>query len=439
MLSELAHGNLRKAKLSDERPLLRDLEAIPFTEDGRTAVLLRDPLQIGEQAVAVAPEFYRLMLLLDGTNTPSDIQWKFSQRLGQELPRSQLESLLRRLDALLFLDNEHFRQEQARVLLAFRSQSVRESVHAGLSYPAVARETNQALSSLYVHPDGAGLAQAPGSREVRALIAPHIDLRLGGPTYTHAYRYLRESILPERFIILGIGHMGLPESFSIAQKDFRTPLGTARCDRPFLAELEKQLGSGTFAEDLSHRTEHSIEFQVLFLQHLFEDRSFSIVPVLTSFSFRQLRPGTDCEAGIGKLIEALRSAEAACPKRTCYIASVDLAHLGPRYGDDEAPDDSAVVETMSQDRALLEPVLRGDAGGFLDRVEADGNRRQVCGVSAIYTLLRLFPGLRGRMLAHNYCRMDETGSVVTYASLAFPIAAEESSGSDADPVDVPRS
>lgn len=421
MMSELAHGNPQRATSFDERPALRGLEAIPFTQDGRTAILLRDPLQIGEQAVAVSPDFYWLMLLFDGTRTIAELHEEFSRRTGQSFQKDQLLGLLRQLDDLFFLDNDRFRRRKARALREFRAQTVRPSVHCGVSYPEDPVEVNRMLSSMYVHPDGAGLAAAPMSREVKALIAPHIDLRLGGPTYTHAYRFLRESVLPERFVIFGIGHMGLPEFFSIARKDFQTPLGTALCDRAFISELEGALGRGTFAEDLIHRTEHSIEFQVLFLQHVYEDRKFSIVPVLTSFSYGDLRAGKKSEREIRRLIDAFHRAEEQCPKRTCYIASVDLAHLGPRYGDDHAPDDSAVAETMARDRILLERVTGGDSEGFLSCIAKERNRRQVCGFSAIYTLLCLFPGMRGQVLAQNHCRMDETGSVVTYASLAFTV------------------
>ena len=419
MMSELAHGDPKRITGLDERPALRGLEAIPFVQDGRTAILLRDPLQIGTRAVAVSPDFYWLMLLLDGTRTIAELQDEFSRRAGQPFQKNQLITLLRQLDDLLFLDGDRFRRRKARALRDFRAQTVRPAVHAGVSYPERPDEVGQLLSSMYVHPDGAGLAGPPKSREVKALIAPHIDLRLGGPTYTYAYRFLRESILPERFVILGIGHMGLPQFFSIARKDFQTPLGTAPCDRDYIEELEKALGRDTFGEDLIHRTEHSIEFQVLFLQHVYEDRKFSIVPVLTSFSYSDLQGRPESDMQIRTLIDALHQAEQNCPKRTCYIAGVDLAHLGPRYGDDRAPDASAVSETMAQDRILLETVINGDSERFLSCIGAEHNRRQVCGFSAIYTLLRLFPGMRGQMLAQSYCRIDETGSVVTYASLAF--------------------
>ena len=419
MEPELTHGNLRSATHLGERPRLRDLEAIPFEQDGQATVLLRDPLQIGDQAVAVVPDFYWLMLLIDGTRTVDQLQREFSRRIGQPFQIDRLTALLEQLDGLLFLDNERFRDQKSRVVEEYRAQSVRPSSHAGISYPESRDETSRMLSSLYVHPGGAGLAGTPCDRGVEALIAPHIDLRLGGPTYTHAYRYLKESVLPERFVILGIGHMGLPDFFSISPKDFRTPLGIARCDREYVAEVERVLGPETFAEDLTHRNEHSIEFQVLFLQHLLEDRKFSIVPILTSFSYRDVRGNHRFETSFRRLLDALDRAAGSSPKRTCYVASVDLAHLGPRYGHECAPDSAAVEETLERDRALLRTVAAGDSERFLACIEEERNERQVCGFSAIYTLLRLLPDARGRMLAQGHCRMDESGSVVTYASLAF--------------------
>ena len=68
--------------------------------------------------------------------------------------------------------------------------------------------------------------------------------------------------------------------FTAATVDFQTPLGIAETDREFVNELGVELGFDPAAEELLHISEHVIEFQVIFLQHLFQGKhSFKIVPV----------------------------------------------------------------------------------------------------------------------------------------------------------------
>jgi len=68
--------------------------------------------------------------------------------------------------------------------------------------------------------------------------------------------------------------------FSLSGKDFETPLGVAECDRLWVEKLKAAGGNVIATNDFAHRAEHSIEFQVLFLQHILPKDSFAIVPVL---------------------------------------------------------------------------------------------------------------------------------------------------------------
>jgi MEMO1 family protein len=405
--------------MSDERPRLRNLEALPHREGGRVGIILRDPQQIGPEAVMVAPQFYSLLTLFDGRNSVLDIQAELTRRTGRIFFRREVEEIIDRMDRLFYLDNANFRRRKEVLLAEFRAQSVREAHHAGIGYPADREALNDLIVSLFQNPEGAGLPAGASRRRVRALMAPHIDLRLGGSTYTHAYRFLAESDPPDLFVILGIGHMGLPRLFSISGKDFRTPLGTARCDRPYLAAVNRLLGDHLFQEDLSHRTEHTIEFQILFLQHLFGDRGVHIAPILASFTYQDLEKPANRDL-VRRFVEALKEAAIGVGRRVCYVASVDLAHIGPRYGDGFAPDIGGVREVMARDREALAFVAGADAEGFLSVIREEKDRRRVCGFPAIYTLLHLVESLDGRLLAHSHCRIDDNGSFVTYASMAFP-------------------
>ncbi len=409
--------------MSNAYPKLRQLEALPHAEGEKPVVLLRDPSQIGEETLVVSPQLYQLLMLFDGTNSVLDIQTILTRQAGQIVFREQVESLVNHLDKAYFLDNENFRKRRAEVERKFKSQSVRPAHLAGEGYPADESELRDLLGSFYQSVEGAGLPDAQQEKRIRALVAPHIDLRLGGPTYTHAYRRLAESEPSDLFVILGTGHMGVQNCFSVCVKDFETPLGTAEADVEFAECFERTVGPETFGEELSHRNEHTIEFQLLFLQHVLASHKFKIFPVLASFSYADLilpnRKKGACAEQVFKFVQALKAAEASTGRRVCVIASVDLAHVGPLYGDRFTPDPSTIENVKAKDLEMLAFVTEGDSEGFSNFVASELDRRKICGFPCLYTLLHYLQDQEGELLAHSHCQMDATGSFVTYASLVF--------------------
>jgi hypothetical protein len=67
---------------------------------------------------------------------------------------------------------------------------------------------------------------------------------------------------------------------------------------------------------------------------------------------------------------------------------------------------------------MLESVVAADARGFYADVAADRDARRICGLSAIYSLLRLVPGARGRLL--RYRQWPDPEGAVTFCAVAFP-------------------
>ena len=408
--------------MSSDYPRLRALEAFPHHEDGRTLVVLRDPTQISEQLLVVSPELFQLFPLFNGKNSVRDIQVELSRRQGRVVHLEELARILEYLDQAHFLDNPNFRTYHEQLLEEFRNASVRKPRHAGVAYPNTASELRDQLDAFYTHPEGAGLPVSGERREVKAIVAPHIDLRSGGPAYTHAFRALAESAFPDLYLILGTGHMGLPQLFSISSKTFETPLGSSEVDADFLAAVREQLPEPLFAEDISHRHEHTIEFQLVFLHHLLAGRPARILPVLCSFSYRDFQDeegAREASVMFDRFIEGLQAAERLTGKKVTVIASVDFAHIGPRYGDVFTPDDRTITQVAAADTLMLDGLCTGDPGRFFSFVAEEQDRRRICGFPALYTMLRLKPGLKGRSLCHRHTVMDAGGSFVTYGSLVF--------------------
>ncbi len=72
---------------------------------------------------------------------------------------------------------------------------------------------------------------------------------------------------------------------------------------------------------------------------------------------------------------------------------MDLAHVGPRFGDPEPNTAESLAAVGTADQDMLEAVVAGDPTGFYASVAHDGDRRRICGLSPIYTFLRALPGV----------------------------------------------
>jgi hypothetical protein len=157
------------------------------------------------------------------------------------------------------------------------------------------------------------------------------------------------------------------------------------------------------------------------LRHLLgKRRPFSILPVLASYAHEAVWARTDPEADprVPRFIDGLLETMAASGRKTCLIAGVDLAHVGPRFGDAEANTDESLAAVAAADRRMLEAVVAGEPTSFYASVAHDGDRRRICGLSPIYTFLRALPGVRGRLI--RYSQWPDPEGAVTFCAAAFP-------------------
>ena len=93
--------------------------------------------------------------------------------------------------------------------------------------------------------------------------------------------------------------------------------------------------------------------------------------------------------------------------------------MGPRYGDDFQPNEAMIQEVKRKDQEMLESILSADSDAFFAYIASEQDQRRICGFPALYTMLHLLNGEKGRLLSHNHTIMDPTGSFVTYASAVF--------------------
>jgi len=118
-------------------------------------------------------------------------------------------------------------------------------------------------------------------------------------------------------------------------------------------------------------------------------------------------------------IESLAKAIDVYDKPVCLIASADLAHLGPKFGDPRPLDYYGRERCSRKDRELLEIVANQDRKVFQESMLKDHDARRICGYPPMTALLDLLPPSRGMLLNYDLAVVDNQGSVVTFAGMAF--------------------
>lgn len=388
----------------DSRPRLRaDLQFLVPDDESVPFLFVRDPAGYVEGI----DRLHRSTLAV--------LQHCTGERAVREFPvdvdASELLGFLAQLDAAHFFEGERLeRAKEARA--RWLAAPVRPAAHAGRAYPAGEHEARAFLDS---HLALAGDHDGPLTR----LVAPHIDLRLGAEVHGHAHARLKAGGRPDVVVVLGVCHEESERPFVACRKDFATPLGTVPHDAPFLDALEARYGEALDDGVLVHETEHSVEFQALWIAHHWPGDPPPMVPLLLRGFHEQIQAKTS-PRGVGhveRFLDALK--ETLDGRRAVVVASVDLAHVGPLYDDPEGLDEEGERGLAEADRELLDAMAANDAEAFFAAVARDGDARHVCGTAPIYLTLRLGE-TEGYVLKYGQGRIHpESGSVVSYAAVAF--------------------
>jgi AmmeMemoRadiSam system protein B len=378
---------------------------------------IRDLEGLNPETLIVTPQAYFIIAHMDGANSLVDLQAAYMRRFGDMLFGENVDALIQQLDAQLFLENENSRSRMEQMIAEFRNQPSRPAFHAGISYEADPDKLRAQLQGFFVPENGGPGDPRPADAErvIAGLMAPHIDLRSGGPSFAYVYKTLLEAHPIDTCVILGTGHEPLSHHFALSRKNFETPLGLVLADQDFIDEFTSRCGLDFFADEFAHRREHTVEFQTLFLKLLLPETR--IVPILCSFGVEQIEQRNEA---IFAMVQSLRETMDYQQKSVCLLASVDLAHIGPRYGDPFQPHAGTVRENKDADHQLLETIANADAEAFAHILVRERNRRRICGLPPLYVMLKTLEGtVAGELLRYDCTQVDGEGSFVTYASMAF--------------------
>ncbi|MCJ7705541.1 MAG: AmmeMemoRadiSam system protein B, partial [Desulfobacterales bacterium] len=384
---------------------------------------LQDPQNISEKALFLPPQTYFIVSLFDGQHSILDIQAEYMRQFGEFLYSEKLQEIIDQLDEHLFLESERFHEALIQVEDRFKKASVREAAFSGKSYEARPDGLRTQLEGYFFDPNGPGsLGARAAVNGLKGVVAPHIDYQRGGFCYAFAHREIWEKNTSHCFIIFGIAHTGMKHPFSLTRKDFVTPLGTLEADRELVDAIQSRCPYDLFHDEGVHRSEHSLEFQCLFLRFLYpEPSSLKIVPILCG-SFHEA-----IEQGISPMelrpfrqfVDALTESVSKKGGKVCYIASADLSHMGLQFGDRKGMGEYDLRILEESDREVLGYAEKMDGEGFYSSILRERDQRKICGLPAIYTLLKILEAKEGKLLKYGQAFTPETQSVVSFASLGF--------------------
>jgi AmmeMemoRadiSam system protein B len=394
----------------------RDLQFIPVQYAGHRLIFIQDHLGLAQEGRPISLPLYQVMTLLDGTITLNDLQMELMrQRGGTLVGKDEVKNLLVQLDESFLLDSEKFKKARDQIVASFSSKKTRPCSHCGRAYPGSPNELKAILDEI--------LASQPPATEpegkIVALVAPHIDLSVGYQVYSSAYQMFKY-MAPSRIVLLGVGHNMADDFFCLTDKDFETPQGIIKNEPSIIRKLKEAGGDIVAGSDFAHRSEHSIEFQTIFLHHLLAGRDFTIIPILCGFCQSNLNEYSRSAylEKAGPFLQQLKQIIMESDKETLVVAGVDFSHTGPKFGH-QIPARSLESRSMAHDQNLLKHLSRLDAELFWKESRSVGDQYNVCGFSTLACMLEVLPLCRGNILNYQIWHDEATSSAVSFSSVVF--------------------
>ncbi len=369
------------------RPKLRPLEVVPY--DG--VFWLKDPMGLSEGLV-VPYQTLLLLSLMDGSRDLKDIRAEFFKRTGIILGEHELFELLQTLEEALLLEGEGFYKALNSLRQELLQKGTRPMSHAGEVYPADAYECRAFL-----------VGEEKEKRDLLGLMAPHMDIRVAKQTYWEGYGRLKAD--KRLVLILGVSHYWHEMPFSVLPLHMETPFGILETRIDLLEKLQSLYPFDLTHDLFSYRQEHSIEFASLYAKMLFPEAK--ALALIVSYGDKNF---------LKELAENLLMVIDKELYHTLIISSVDLSHVGRKFGDRQSFDPSF------RDRQYLE-LLRGLKGEeAFELLEQTQNSTRIDGQYAnlVFSHMLRKAGLeKGELFDYKAYYEKPTDSVVSYASMGF--------------------
>jgi AmmeMemoRadiSam system protein B len=416
-------------------PLLK-LRPVPIEVaqiQGRPALVFVDPARLAGRPVLLPFAFAPIVQLLDGTRDRAMLAADLAARDDGGWPDDVIDEVLDHLHRTFLLDNEVSSAALSLAVAAFRDLPARPPVHADAVYPAHAGRLADVLDGYLVAVGGHAVGREPADMASSvtndgvgppieavdpvdasdiawpfAFFSPHIDYARGGLVYAGVWHHARAAVeAADIAVLIGTDHQGPAGTWTLTRQSYATPYGTLPTDTAAVDALAEAIGADrAFAGELRHREEHALELIAVWLHHMRGGRPIEVVPVLVGgFDHFEADPDeperdTTVRAAIERLRATIRG------RRALVIASGDLSHVGPAFGQLPMTDDD-LVTLRSDDHALLERLCAGDRAGFFAPIQHSANRTNICGVAPFWLTMAVAEATGGTLIDYEQCPADE--------------------------------
>lgn len=285
----------------------------------------------------------------------------------------------------------------------------RKASVAGRFYDSNSESLIKQLENCFLHEYGP--LELPHSgvpkneRSIMGIVSPHAGYMFSGPIAAHNYFRLSFEKTPKTIFILGPNHTSMGEAISIMTTgQWETPLGVVEIDRSTSHDILINDEANHFQEDIAaHKFEHSIEVQLPFLQYIYPDSQYRIVPIC--IARQQLNLMEYLSKVILKVIKNNY-------RDFLLIASSDFNHRENQE------------VTKKKDRKSIEQIINMDSKQFYQAIFENNN--SICGPGPISVIIETCKKLgikKGKLLKYATSG-DISGiyeEVVGYASIIFEL------------------
>lgn len=387
------------------KPHLRPVQPVPVKKDGKQFVALRDPTMLVKQTMVIPAHILPILQQFQGQNNLEEI----AERISSDL--DQLIELSKQLDKLGLLWGPTFEKLEAQL---------REKLETHGSFPATASlsmgntesDCRTAIEDYLSQTEDPEL-EAPA----KAIIAPHLDYQRGWPNYAAAYHCLRNLQPPDRVVILGTNHFGIGDGVVLSEYGFESPMGTNPSDTIVVGALLEELGQPLTIDQLDHIAEHSIQLHLPWVQYFFDD--VPIVAALIPDPLTEMIEDDEQRIETPKFVSTLKEILEGVGGETLFIASSDLSHVGPQFGEPRTVDDQRRFDVERHDREMLSKFISGDCEEFLSAMKWNRNPTRWCSIGNMAAVLMLVDEPIVELIDYRQA-FDEKGlALVTSAAMAL--------------------
>jgi len=220
------------------------------------------------------------------------------------------------------------------------SEDVRKPAVSGAFYPADKSELTKEVDEFL-----ANVKKIDIDGRILAIIAPHAGFMYSGQVAAYSFKQLEGTDFKKIIIISPSHYVGF-DGISVYNKGaFETPLGLIRVDQELADKIIQKNKRFIFYPE-GHLKEHAIEVELPFLQRVYKDKDFRIVPITM---------GTPSSDDARILSDTLYD---CIDKDTLLVVSVDLSHY---YSYDKA---------VKLDKSGLEAIEKLDVNDLVQKINS---------------------------------------------------------------------